>query len=80
MNWNRKPCRAAVRIVLAVVMAIGVSGVASLNSKAYAEETDRKIKSKVPPMYPELAKKMAIVGTVKVEIVIDAGGNVRSAK
>ncbi len=80
MNCNRKPCRVALRVVLALIVAFGLANVASLTSEVRAEETERKIKTRVPPVYPELARKMAIVGTVKVELVIDASGAVRSAK
>jgi len=80
MSKNRKPCRVALRIFLAVLMAFAVSGVLSSNFRAYADDAERKVKTKVSPMYPELAKKMAIVGAVKVEMVIDAGGTVKSAK
>jgi TonB family protein len=41
---------------------------------------DRKPKSKVLPTRPELAKKMNVSGTVKVEIVIAPNGTVKSAK
>jgi TonB family protein len=46
----------------------------------WALAEDRKAKSKVPPSYPELAKKMNVSGTVKVEVVITAAGTVKSAK
>lgn len=41
---------------------------------------NRKIISKVAPVYPELAKNMNIAGTVKVEAVIRPNGSVKSAK
>jgi TonB family protein len=41
---------------------------------------DRKIKTQVTPVYPELAKKMNVSGAVKVEIVITPTGTVKSAK
>ncbi len=41
---------------------------------------ERKVKSQVPPVYPELAKTMHIQGTVKVEITISPSGTVTSAK
>jgi TonB family protein len=40
----------------------------------------RKVKSKVAPVYPELAKKMAISGTVRVAIVVASNGSVKSTK
>ena len=44
------------------------------------EETTRKIKSRVEPMYPELARRMHISGTVKLQIVVTKDGNVKSTK
>ena len=40
----------------------------------------RRAKSKVLAVYPELARKMNIVGTVKVEIVVSPNGSVKEAK
>jgi TonB family protein len=41
---------------------------------------DRTIVSRVPPAYPELAKRMKISGMVKVEATVDADGKVTSVK
>jgi TonB family protein len=40
----------------------------------------RAIKSKVAPIYPEIAKRMKISGVVKVEATVDADGKVTSVK
>jgi protein TonB len=40
----------------------------------------RKVKSKVQPAYPELARKMNLAGTVKVEVVVAPNGTVKDAK
>ncbi len=44
------------------------------------EEAERKIKTKVAPMYPELARKMNVSGIVKVQITIAPNGSVKAAK
>ncbi len=44
------------------------------------EESTRKVKTRVAPTYPELARKMNVSGIVKVQIVIAANGTVKSAK
>ena len=41
---------------------------------------DRAVKSKVPPVYPELAKRMKITGVVKVEATVDPDGKVTGVK
>jgi TonB family protein len=45
-----------------------------------AEESGRKVKSRVAPQYPDLAKRMKISGTVKVEVVISPTGIVKSTR
>ena len=53
----------------------------AFSSRAQAqEETTRKIKSRVDPMYPELARRMHISGTVKLQVVISKDGTVKSTK
>jgi len=41
-------------------------------------EAKRKIVNKVVPVYPELASKMQIRGTVKLEVVVAPNGKVKS--
>jgi TonB family protein len=41
-----------------------------------AHADDRPIVHKVPPVYPEMAKRLHITGTVKVLTTIDATGSV----
>jgi TonB family protein len=40
----------------------------------------RAVKSRVEPVYPELAKRMRITGVVKVEATVDAEGKVTDVK
>ena len=51
-----------------------------LLTPAQASAADRAIKSKVTPVYPELARKMAVSGTVKIEVTIAPNGSVKSVK
>jgi TonB family protein len=44
------------------------------------DEISRKAKSKVQAVYPELARKMNITGTVKVEVVVLPNGAVKGAR
>jgi TonB family protein len=45
-----------------------------------ARADDRAVKSKVAPVYPEIAKRMKISGVVKVEATVDAEGKVTDIK
>jgi len=44
------------------------------------EEGKRKVKTKVTPSIPELARRMNITGKVKVEVVIAPDGRVKSSR
>jgi len=46
---------------------------------AHAAE-ERAVKSKVAPVYPEIAKRMKIGGVVKLEVTVDAEGKVIDVK
>lgn len=48
--------------------------------QAWAQELNRKVKSKVAPMYPDLARRMNITGVVKVLITVTTAGTVKDAK
>ncbi len=59
-----------------VVMAAAI--MVSLSSAAFA--ADRTAKTKSTPVYPDLAKRMNISGTVKVEVTVAPNGHVTNAK
>ena len=41
---------------------------------------ERAVKTRVAPVYPEIAKRMRVEGEVKLEATVDAGGNVTDVK
>ncbi len=41
---------------------------------------DRTAKKRVPPVYPELARKMHVTGLVKLELNVDPEGQVNDVK
>jgi TonB family protein len=43
------------------------------------EELTRRVKTRVQPVYPELARKMNLAGTVKVEVTVAPNGMVKEA-
>lgn len=45
-----------------------------------SNEITRRAKTRVEPTYPDLARKMNITGTVKVEVVVSPNGTVKDAK
>lgn len=54
-------------------------GLIAFNPTA-AQAQERKLKSEVKPAYPELAKRMNISGTVKIEVTIEPNGTVKTTK
>ena len=62
-------------------IALGLLGVVmAMSATPSALADDRKMKTEVKPVYPELARKMNVSGAVKVEVVITPAGTVKSAK
>jgi len=70
--------------VLLGVLTLGVT-VSSVQAgaqqaqQAQSEEIVRRAKSKVWPSYPDLARKMNIAGTVKIQVVVTPNGTVKDA-
>ena len=65
-----------------VFVAFLVSLVAAFQPRStHAQDTlDRKVKSKVSPVYPEIARKMNLAGVVKIEVVIAPSGSIKENK
>ena len=51
-----------------------------LTASALGYASERAIKSRVPPVYPEIARRMHISGAVKVSATVDADGKVIDVK
>ncbi len=66
-------------------LAMSVMAVALLASGVNAQQSNtddakRKIKTKISPTYPELARRMNVSGKVKIEVIITPDGHVRSSR
>jgi TonB family protein len=59
-----------------------VAGTGTLGVRAQESENEivRRAKTKVQPVYPDLARKMNITGTVKLQVVVSPNGTVKDAK
>jgi TonB family protein len=62
----------------AVAVALFTSGASA--QQANTDEGKRKVKSKIAPTYPELARRMSVTGKVKIEVIITPDGHVRSSR
>ncbi|HEY7096377.1 MAG TPA: energy transducer TonB [Terriglobales bacterium] len=68
-------------IVLYLLLGTGTISAVLTPVDAFAqEELSRKVKNKVPPIYPDIARRMNISGTVRVSVVVTQNGTVRSTK
>ena len=67
--------------ILCLVAVAGLA-VSTLEPLRAAEEgkAERKIKLQVAPVYPELARRLAVTGSVKVQVTIASGGAVKHTK
>jgi TonB family protein len=64
----------------ALALAVTVGSTHAGAQNAQNEEVLRRAKNKVEPLYPELARKMNISGTVKIEVVVAPNGSVKGAR
>lgn len=71
-RWTQK-----VLASTALLLLFGASGFAQSGS---IEESKRKVKNKVAPTYPELARRMNVTGKVKIEVIITPDGRVKSTR
>jgi len=69
---------AALLAVLVLFAAVSPRRVGAQTSQS--EEIVRRAKSKVQPFYPDLARKMNITGTVKIEVTVSPNGTVKEAR
>ena len=63
-----------------IVMRAGVLGLLMVMVSPARGADDRAVKSRVAPIYPEIAKRMRIEGAVKVEVKVDPTGKVTGAR
>ena len=70
----------ALNRVFAVGLLLIGGWIATSAPLAWGQEVDRKTRTKVAPVYPELARRMNITGVVKVQITVAANGSVKNAK
>jgi TonB family protein len=61
---------------LLVVLAIPMVG----QTPPSASPAERKVTSRVDPVYPDLARKMHLRGIVRIEAIVRANGAVKSAR
>ncbi|HKV79394.1 MAG TPA: energy transducer TonB [Candidatus Sulfotelmatobacter sp.] len=66
-------------LILAFIFALSFN-LSHAQNTTVSSSSERKVSSRVAPVYPELAKKMHIHGVVRVEVIVRANGSVKSSR
>jgi|SRR3974390_535359 len=69
--------RYALILFVALSYCLGPAGAAQSQS---SQESNRRILQKTPPVYPDIAKKMNLAGTVRVIAAVLPDGTVKSVE
>jgi TonB family protein len=72
--------RTATALVAILTLAVSLGPIRIGAQQSPNDEIVRRAKTKVQPAYPELARKMNLVGTVKIEVVVAPNGSVKDAR
>ncbi|HTS35233.1 MAG TPA: energy transducer TonB [Candidatus Solibacter sp.] len=70
----------AAAVLAVLIVGASAAPIAVRAQQSQSDELIRRAKSKVQPAYPELARKMNISGTVKIEVVVASNGTVKEAR
>lgn len=79
MSLLKKICKVKNVVLILAALAV-VFGAVHVRPVRAQDTIDRKVKSKVAPQYPEIARKLGLTGTVKLQIVISTSGSVKETK
>ncbi len=81
-NTRKWPAKATVATALCGLLCVPAAIAFQNPNEIQIQATgpDRKIKVRVTPEYPELAKRTKITGTARVEMVVTPDGTVKTVK
>jgi len=65
---------------ISISLVLCCASIAAAQNSTRASGSERKVTTRVAPPYPDLAKKLHLHGTVKVEAVVRANGTVKSTR
>ena len=71
-DWRRFVLGAGALFILSSAFVRAQSGT--------TDESKRKVKTRVTPVYPDLARRMNVAGKVKIEVVVGADGRVKTTR
>jgi TonB family protein len=67
-----------IRVVVATLLIAFTTGAVS-RAQSSGDDSKRKVKTRVNPKYPEIARSMSLGGKVRIEVVIAPDGHVKAA-
>jgi TonB family protein len=67
-------------VPVALVVAIAANGLRAGAQSSAPSEAKRQVKRLLTPQYPELAKKLNLSGTVRIEVTIAPDGTVKHTR
>jgi TonB family protein len=70
-TWSKK---------LLAAGALAVFSITAASAQTSIEDGKRKVKTRVQPQVPDLARRMNIVGKVRIEVVIAPDGHVKTSR
>ena len=76
---NRKTDKLACGVALLALLAVSALGLLPVRAQSVVP-TRRPVKHLVTPVYPELAKKLNLTGTARIEVTIAPDGTVRHTR
>jgi TonB family protein len=68
------------QVILSVALIATLFGSFQVRPGYAQEGVDRKVKSKVAPEYPDIARRMGLTGVVRLEVIVAANGTVKDTK
>jgi TonB family protein len=77
---SRRTAAVLLAILTLAVTAIPICLKAQQAPPNSSDEIVRRAKSRVEPVYPELARRMHLSGTVKIEVIVAPNGTVKEAR
>ncbi len=79
MSLKKSVRRVLRSLVLALVFASLFASFGALKA-AGQDGIDRRVKNKVSPIYPEIARKLGLTGAVRLEVTVAPNGTVKDTK
>jgi len=66
--------------IAASMLSLGLTLSTASAQQSSTDDGKRKVKVKTSPAYPEIARRMNVIGKVKIEVIITPDGKVRSTR